>query len=104
MEPFDHGPPLHRRFALQPPQRGRSASLPEHVRVRTPKVYRICDRVTEIFILFLLVFTPWAFGTTQNWSIWTMNIAGYILGAMLLAKWIVRWKTQYIPSRWGAGD
>jgi hypothetical protein len=36
---------------------------------RTPKAYRICDGITEGLIYFGVVFTQWAFGTTQNWSI-----------------------------------
>ena len=31
----------------------------------------------------MIIFSPWAFGTTESWSIWTMNIAGYALGALL---------------------
>ena len=49
----------------------------------------------------MIVFTPWAFGTTEFWSIWTMNFAGYALGAILITKWLVRWRTGYRPARWG---
>jgi hypothetical protein len=38
----------------------------------------------------MVVFSPWAFGTTQPWSIQTMNIAGYVLGVLLAAKWRLR--------------
>ena len=35
----------------------------------TPKAYRICDGLTEGLIYFMIVLTPWAFGTTDRWSI-----------------------------------
>jgi len=68
---------------------------------RTPKLYRVCDGVTEGLIYFGVIFTPWAFGTTQNWSIWTMNVVCYVLGAALVTKWVVRWIAGYVPPRWG---
>ncbi|MBM3834738.1 MAG: O-antigen ligase family protein [Verrucomicrobia bacterium] len=67
----------------------------------TPKAYKVCDGLTEALIYFLAVFTPWAFGTTQDWSIWTANAGGYLLGCLLVAKWVIRWRTGYVPSRWG---
>jgi hypothetical protein len=37
----------------------------------------------------MLVFSPWAFGTTEAWSIWTMNACGYGLGiAWAIKIWI----------------
>jgi hypothetical protein len=74
------------------------------MRVRTPRAYKLCDGVTEAVIHFMVVFTPWAFGTTQQWSIWTMNVSAYLLGGLLLAKWLIRWKTGYVPARWGRND
>ncbi len=38
----------------------------------------------------MVVFSPWAFGTTQPWSIWMMNFCGYILGILLVSKWVCR--------------
>jgi len=70
-------------------------------RPHTPKAYKVCDGLTEALIYFLVVFTPWAFGTTQQWSIWTANAAGYLLGCSLVTKWLIRWRTGYAPSRWG---
>ena len=61
----------------------------------------MCDGITEAVIYFMVIFTPWAFGTTENWSIWTANIAAYLLGGMLVVKWVIRWKTGYAPVRWG---
>ena len=34
----------------------------------------------------MAIFSPWAFGTTQAWSMAWMNAGGYALGAMLLLK------------------
>ena len=49
----------------------------------------------------MVIFTPWAFGTTQNWSIWTMNISSFALGGILFTKWLIRRQTGYRPARWG---
>jgi hypothetical protein len=57
--------------------------------------------LSEAVLYFMVVFSPWAFGTTQVWSTWVMNGAGYCLGALLVAKWIIRWGADYQPSRWG---
>src|SRR5436190_9740581 len=70
-------------------------------RGRTPKAYRICDGVTEGVLYAMIVFGPWAFGTTEPWSIWTMNVGGYFLGLLLVAKWLIRWRSGYRPVRWG---
>ena len=43
--------------------------------------------MTEVLIYTMVVFGPWAFGTTQPWSIWLMNGAGYALGVILPASW-----------------
>ena len=48
----------------------------------------------------MLVFSPWVFGTTQSWSIWTMNIAGYALGVLLLIKLFIRGPKGYTALRW----
>jgi hypothetical protein len=101
MEPFDRRsgserPVLRTGETIDRPKSGKTGS-----QARTPKAYRICDAATAVLICFMVVFTPWAFGTTQAWSIWTMNIAGYALGALLAAKWVIRWQTGYRPPRWG---
>src|SRR5262249_27572008 len=71
---------------------------------RTPEAYRICDWVTEGGLYFTVLFAPWAFGTTERWSIWTLNVAGYILGALLVIKWLIRLRTGHRPIRWGTAD
>ena len=64
---------------------------------REPKLHRWSDRCTEALIYFMVLFSPWAFGTTQHWSIWTMNITAYGLGVLLVSKWIIRWSTDFQP-------
>ena len=48
----------------------------------------------------MLVFSPWAFGTTQQWSIWVMNFAGFALGILLLPKLFIRHWKKYPAPRW----
>ena len=52
----------------------------------------------------MLIFSPWAFGTTWEWAIWVMNIGGYLLGGLLLAKWMIRRITGYQPARWSVSE
>ena len=67
---------------------------------RAGSTYRVCERLTGATLCFAVVFNPWAFGTTQEWSVWVMNIAGYVLGGLLAMKWLVRRATGYCPARW----
>ena len=67
---------------------------------KTPKIYDICDVATEGIIYFMMIFSPWAFGTTDPLSITVMNIAGYLLGLLLLTKWITCRVTGYVAHRW----
>src|SRR5579859_8044189 len=63
------------------------------------QVYRVCEVLTEALVYAMVVFGPWAFGTTQRWSIWTMNIAGYALALLLALKLSIRWLKGYQPPR-----
>lgn len=67
---------------------------------RAASAYLFCERLTEAVLCFAVVFNPWVFGTTQEWAIWVMNIAGYVLGGLLAMKWLVRLATGYWPARW----
>jgi hypothetical protein len=67
---------------------------------RTPKLYRWADIGTEALIYFTILWGPWAFGTVHDWAIQTMNFANYSIGALLLTKWVIRYKTGYYPPRW----
>ncbi len=68
--------------------------------LRAVVAYRLADHFSGWLIYFAAVFSPWAFGTTQPWSIWTMNITGYLLGGLLGFKWCVRRGLGYQPPRW----
>ena len=51
----------------------------------------------------MIVFSPWAFGTTQPWSITVMNAGGLLLGLLLVCKWSIRKSTGLTPERWSEG-
>jgi len=106
MDRFENPEPVHRRFEFEPvePPVTRSHGVSREKkkpRSRTPQSYRVCDGVTEGLIYFMVVFTPWAFGTTQTWAIWTMNVTAYVLGVALVTKWAIRWKTGPSPPDQG---
>lgn len=48
----------------------------------------------------MVVFGPWAFGTTQPWAIHCMNGAAYVAGLLLLLKVCLRRIKGYHPPRW----
>src|SRR6185369_15379327 len=60
-----------------------------------------CDRVSEALIYFMLIFSPWAFGSTDERDMNILNGVAAGLGALLAGKWIFRWRTGYRPLRWG---
>jgi hypothetical protein len=64
------------------------------------QLYRACEGLTEPLIYLMVVFSPWAFGTSQPWSISVMNGAGYLLGLLLAMKLAIRWLKGYRPPRW----
>ncbi len=67
---------------------------------RTPALHRVCDTLSGVLLLAMLVFAPWAVGCTVSWAIWTMCGAGYALGVLLLLKYVSRWRDDYWPERW----
>src|ERR1043166_1707914 len=74
---------------------------PTHpLRASDVQFYRFCEDLTEALVYSMVLFGPWAFGTTQPWSIWTMNVGGYLLGVLLMAKLAIRWLKGYRPPRW----
>ena len=56
------------------------------------KSCQLMDVLTEVILYSMMIFSPWAFGTTQDWAISVMNVAGFALGIFLLVKWIIRWR------------
>lgn len=64
------------------------------------QLYRLCDDLSGALILPMLLFSPWAFGTTQPWAVWCMNFAGYALGGLLLVKLFIRHAKGYAAPRW----
>ena len=76
------------RFTV-PPVRQRSGSRSAHFRLPSV-VRRLADGLTEGLIYFAIVFGPWAFGTTQDWSIQVMNGVGLALGLLWVVKTVSR--------------
>jgi hypothetical protein len=70
------------------------------LRAADVQLYRICDDLSGALIFPMVIFGPWAFGTTQPWSIRTMNAAGIALGILLLAKLFIRRVKGFRPPRW----
>src|SRR6266567_1821015 len=77
---------------------------PRPLRVRDLQTYRVCDSASEILIYLMVLFSPWAFGTTQSWAIRTMNMAGYSLGLLLAVKLAIRHFRDYHPPRWADAE
>jgi hypothetical protein len=73
------------------------------LRARDVQLYRVCEDLTEPLIYLMVVFGPWAFGTTQSWSIWLMNGTGYLLGLLLAGKLAIRRLKGHHPPRWDEG-
>src|SRR5689334_17267862 len=89
-------------FNVAPPSdegHSRPSRLP--LRPQDIQLYHFCDSLTEPLIYLMVLFGPWAFGTTQTWSTWVMNIGGYTLGLLLVAKLAIRRMKGYSAPRWG---
>ena len=71
---------------------------------RDIQMYTACEQLTEGLIYLMVLFSPWAFGTSQPWAVWVMNCAGYFLGAMLLVKLAIRNLKEYHPPSWDEGQ
>src|ERR1039457_5235765 len=74
---------------------------PFSLRAGDVQIYCVCEDLTECLIYAMAIFSPWALGTTQTWSIWCMNIAGFFLGTLLAVKWFIRYLKGYSAPRWG---
>ena len=69
------------------------------VRLFAIQLHWLCDALSGTLLLGATVFGPWALGTTEGWSIWTMNCAGIILGILLGAKLVARRVYGFGPAR-----
>jgi len=69
-------------------------------RVERRSFYWFLDVLSEFLIYGILVFSAWAFGATEHWAIDTLNPVAYILGALLVAKAILRKASGFKPARW----
>jgi hypothetical protein len=90
--------------ASPPTENGRLTRALASIRILRPwdlQWYRACENGPAGLIYFMVVFSPWAFGTTQPWAMRTMDAAGYSLGLLLGLKLWLRWWKGYRPARWG---
>jgi O-antigen ligase len=67
-----------------------SAKLTHPATASRVQLYALCEELTGLGIASLLVFGPWAFGSTQHWSIWTLNFGSYLLGILFATKLMLR--------------
>jgi hypothetical protein len=75
---------------------------PRQLRAADVQLYRLCDAAAGGLILLMVVFSPWAFGTTEIWSTWIMNAAAGLLAVPLLIKFFIRKIKKYPAPRWDA--
>lgn len=61
------------------------------------------DTMLEKGVLFLLIFTPLAFGTVQKWSVSLLEIISFLLLALMLLKQLLVGRTPPPMSRFTAG-
>jgi hypothetical protein len=69
-----------------------------------PALHARADVFSGGLILFMVLFSPWAFGTTEPWSIRIMNGLACALGGLLLVKWVLRFGRSWHPPRWNDRD
>lgn len=96
--PSQMEPDLPERTVIEPQARRRRRR--RRSQDRTPPLHSRFDVLTEALLIFLVIFTPWAFGTTQLWAIFATNLACYSLGLLLVGKWMIRRILPYYPPRW----
>lgn len=98
MDAYGQSPPTD--HSADPDSRAgrRRALLP--LRGRDIQIYRLCDDLSGGLIYLMVIFSPWAFGTSETWSIWVMNYAGYALGLLLAVKLAIRWLKGYDAPTW----
>jgi len=67
---------------------------------KATQIYHFCDAATGMILVFMIFFSPWAFGTTESWSANIMNACGFFIGLAWLLKIVVREWVGYKPLRW----
>jgi O-antigen ligase len=77
---------------------------PWRLSLRLLRLHQVSDDLSGKLIYVMVIFSPWAFGTTQPWSIWTMNGLGYLLGIFLGIKFAIRKWSGYQPARWSENN
>ena len=53
-------------------------------------MHDLSDHVTQWVVWFMVIFSAWAFGTTQEWAMGVMNAAGYTLGVLFATRCLAR--------------
>jgi len=71
-----------------------------HLGALEVQLYRLADEATGGLLLFMVVFGPWAFGTTQPWAVTVMNFTEALLGGLLVTKLLIRKVKNYPAPRW----
>ena len=61
--------------------------------------YKACEALRSLLIYAVVIFGPWAFGTTQPWAVWLMNGLGYTLGILWCITALMRHSSGYLPLR-----
>src|ERR1035438_519259 len=92
-------PDLRSQFMAKPASGPVGARRVLPLRALDVQIYLVCERLTEGLIYLMVLFSPWAFGTSQPWAIWVMNSAGYLLGGMLAVRLAIRRLKGYQPPR-----
>lgn len=76
------------------------SSSGSRLRPRHVHLYRLADDTSGVLIHALCLFSPWAFGTTEDWSTWVMNAGGYLLGFLWIIKLHLRHHRGLPAARW----
>ena len=50
----------------------------------------LVDRLQGFFVFGSLLFCPWAFGTVERWSIWSVVVVGYLVGGLEVFRLVLR--------------
>lgn len=67
------------------------------------KAHASLDLLSEVLIYAMIIFSPWAFGTTETWSMNCMNGMAYGLGVLLVMKLLLRLTSGEGFARWNRG-